>query len=337
MDKLKTGAFTGDPSKGNPYEGDRGTGIQYDSYEANNLLVDTPNGNPQIVPTYRLLTRRLIGYLQAKEGQRVLDLGSGTGISTLEALTQNPGILVTGVEKSQGMLEVAKYKFHKTDGRELLAFVKDTKLLEYWRKFRDESARFEHYVQFINGDIQDMGFLGDWKADHAIGNQIMHWTDLTRAFTSLRRVLKDKGTLVWNTASHFYDDEEFPSAEYGFRYNDFLKYVLDELASKSGTEVGDYHNLSVPKHNLETIRDTTKKAGFDTKKVGLHLNPLDFQTFIQKHVPQFARQLVKSKWSEEELTARIDEAIAKTINNPAAFQDTRHKYDIIPIFRSIKL
>lgn len=345
MANLKDGAFTGDKDEGNPYSGDRGKGIAYDRYEADYLAVCPEGGSSRISTGYRVGARELISYSRAGEGDKILDLGSGTGIATLELLLQKGDVSVVGVELSEGMIQVARYKFHQDKGEEILSEVEDKKLLDYWSRFREESNPFGDKVQFIAGDFQEIDSLDEESYDVAVGNQFMHWTDLGTTFRQLNRFLKSKGEVVWNSASHFYDNHCFPAAEYGFRYNDFLAYVLDDL-SKNGLEVKDYRQLSKPSYNLTLIETISHNTRFDTRQVATLLKPVDLQIFVQNHVPVFARQLVasgvdredeeESRGFEEELQAKIKEAISRTIVNPKAMSDTKHKYDIIPFFRSTK-
>lgn len=334
MEKLPIGAYTGSADKGNPFQGDLGKGISYDTYEANFPRIIQEGDFPYIANTYRTAAKNLLKYLPALERPKFLDLGSGTGICTLEILCQNKDASVLGVEISEGMLLVAKYKFHHDEGKELLAGVKDEKLLDYWRQFRKESEVHKDKVSFLQGDFQEVEQIEPESIDLAAANQFMHWTDLTKSFTQLNKFLRKGGMVVWNSASHFYDDKQFPSAKYGFRYNDFMKYVLEEV--NKTVNVKEIYTLSVPKYNFCSIESITSEQGFETKQVATGLAPVDLQTFIKNHVPIFVKALITSEIGEEELKRITREAIAKTINNPKALEDTTHKYDILPVFRSVK-
>lgn len=286
---MKTSAYTGKGAS--PYD----DGIAYDRYEAKTGM-------------YRRGAAALVRHLDA--GQVVMDLGSGTGICTLEVLSQNPGVNVVGIEKSAGMIDVAKYKFHMGDMSADNA---------YWEKFRSESARYRGQVSFVQADIETV----DMRADSAVANQSMHWTDINRAFENLGKCVD---RVVWNSASHFFEDGKYPSLEYGFRYNDFLGYVLDEV-SKS-VLVRDYKELSRPEHDIETIKAI---EGFETEQVETYLVDVDMEVFVKNHVPVFVRELAQG-----DVTGIVDEAIAKALANPLALRDTMHMYDIVPIFVSRK-
>ncbi|MEW5896826.1 MAG: class I SAM-dependent methyltransferase [Nanoarchaeota archaeon] len=337
MSGLKDNAYTGDSKKRNPYEGDLDKGIAYDKYEANFPVIVQAGNFPEISTTYRQAARELVQYSSARNGQTVLDLGSGTGISTLELLQQKQGIYVVGVEMSEGMLLVAKYKFHQNNGEELLAQVTDEKLLQYWWDFRKESRNYRYKAEFLQGDFQEVQNIAPESIYSAIGSQFMHWTDLSKSFKQLNRFLRTKGEVVWSSASHFYNDAQFPAAKFGFRYNDFLACVLDDVCHEGGFAANDYHSLSKPSYNLESVKAITLEQGFETEQIATHLREVDLQVFVQNHVPVFVRQLVgTSKTEQERLEEMIKKAVGRAIVNPKALQDTTHKYDVIPIFRSVK-
>ena len=286
--RLNDGAFTGSNKQGNPYLDGIEKGIAYDIYEANTPVIKQIDGQPTITSMYRDGARELISHFSAKHGQTIMDLGSGTCIATLELLSQNPQIHVVGVEVSKGMLDVGNYKFHKADGKELKN-VNDSKLQQYWDDFRKESRKYKEQVTFINADFQTIDTIEEESIDGAIANQFAHWTDIPTTFSKLHEILKPGKSIVWNSASHFYEDAQFPSLEYGFRYNHFLECVLKEISKEYTVE--DYKKLSRPQHTYETIKEITEKQGFDTKQVATYLVPVDLQIFVKNHVPVVVKEL----------------------------------------------
>jgi len=332
---LKDNAFTGNRNQGNPFSDDLEKGVAYDTYEANATIIEQVGAFPRISSMYRVGASKLISHLSVKPEQKVLDMGSGTGISTLELLSQNPNVNVVGIEISDGMLAVARYKFNLTEGQEIISEVEDQKLLTYWKNFREESQKYSRQVRFLQDDFQSTDKINDGSLDAAIGNQFMHWTELSKTFSQLRRFLKNGSPVVWNSASHFYEDSQFPSFEYGFRYNDFLACVLNEVSKE--VEVKDYKTLSRPEHTLQSIQRVSQEQGFDTQQVGTYLMPVDMQIFIRNHVPVFVRELVKEEIGTVKIEDITRRAVAIAINNPKALNDTTHKYDIVPVFESRKV
>ena len=285
----------------------------------------------------RLNSRRVIIRSSLLPGQTALNLGSGTGISTLELFSQKLPASVIDIESSDGMLLVAKYKFHQDGGKSFLKSVNNKKLLRYWRWFRTESIKYKNLVTFIQDDFQTINSLKPESVDGAVAVQFMHWTNIVKSFAQLKKCLKIGGEIVWDSASHFFNDKKFPAAKYGFRYNDFLAYVLEEVCSKGKWQAKDYRTLSKPPHSIDTIKEITASQGLETTHLATYLNPVDFLVFAQNHVPVFVQQLIISKTDPEELEKRIREAIGKAVVNPKALKDTEHKYDIVPVFKSVKL
>jgi len=312
-------------------------GIGLDTYESGLGLVENEGGKPRILSLYHSGSEKLASFLPKGGEDYYLDLSARTGISTFEILLKNPDVNVVSFVDSEGLYEIVKYKFGISDGEALLEKVDDVKLLEYWNKFRSVAIAMDlkSRTEFLIGDFQESDDEQKFIFDKAIGSNIMHWTDINTSFGSVYKYLKEKGSFFWNTASQFYDDTKFPSSEFGFRYNDFFKCVLDEVCKK-GVEVRDYRKLAVPEHDLESIKEITGKQGFNTKQVGTFLVPVDFQTFIPNHLPVFVKGLVISKIEDNDLINIINESISKTMNNPFAFKDTKHKYDINPVFESVK-
>jgi ubiquinone/menaquinone biosynthesis C-methylase UbiE len=334
--KLGSGAFTGNKDNGNPYSGDLDKGILYDIYEANYPVIATDGNFPRLVSAYRYNAEKLIQNLNPVGKGRVLDVGSGTGIATLELLAQNKSQRVTGLELSSGMLLVAKYKFHKAEGTDLLSYVTDKKLLDYWEEFRAESLQYKDRVELLQGDVQECLEINSESMDGAIANQVMHWTELSKSFGKIAQVLRPGAEIVWNSASHFYNDSRFPVEKYGFRYNGFLAKVLEDVCLRGGFDLPDYTSLSKPKYDFEKVRETTREQGFTTTQIGTSLQQVDFQVFIQNHVPVLVKQLISPFLDSEESDAKIKEAISRAILDPEALSDTKHKYEIVPTFRSVK-
>ncbi len=337
MKKLSPGAFTGNAEEGNPYSGDLSKGIDYDRYEANCPIIFQDGGFPKVLNCYRAGAREVARHYNNNTGTNLLDLGSGTGISTLELHKPRTGARITGIEISEGMLQIAEYKFHKRD-RTTLPEV-DEKIESYWSDFRKETKDNSHNVNFILGDFQTID-LPEASYDGALASQFMHWTDLNKSFSQLQRFLRTEASVIWSSASHFYNDKNFPAAEFGFRYNDFFKYVLEDVCREGDFDAQDPSTLSVPPHNWDSINSITEDNGFHTLQVATYLKKVDFQVFVQNHIPIFVKQLIREKEGRIEQPFNLDKVIAQAIGrqivNPKAMGDTKHKYDIAPIFKSVK-
>ncbi|MBU4301072.1 class I SAM-dependent methyltransferase [archaeon] len=331
---LKDGAFTGSAKNGNPY-GMKLNGVDYDINNLSVKIVDNSKHPSIITYNYESNASRLVEYLSlnSDDPKKVIEIGPGTGITTLELLKKYPNVNVMGIESSEGMLDVAKYKFNLYDG-DLSVFksVDNEELQDYWNKFREESEKYKGRATFILDDIQTTDKIDENSTDAAVANQVMHWTDLSKTFSRLRRFLKDDSPVIWNTASHFFEDSAYPSLEYGFRYSHFVRDVLGEVGKK--VEVDDYKTLSRPKHDINSIQKISKEQGFDTRQVDTYLLPMNFQNIIGHQIYAFVKALTKENVGEENLDRIIKKAIQKTIISPDALSDTKHSYEIIPIFES---
>ncbi len=335
MSKLPDAAYTGNSSKGHPYEGDLGKAVDFDLYESSSPIVGSDN-SPEIFGPYGYGARNLLNHSSIERGDRVLDLGSRTGISTLEIFRRQSDITILGINQSEGMDFLAKYKFSQNNGQ-LVSEIDNEQLLRYWRDFRTESKPYGNNVEFLMGDFEKIDLQHE-SFDSAVASQFMHWSaDLSKPFTQLAKFLKQMGKVAWNSSSHWYNDSKFPSAEFGFRYNDFMSYVLDSVSSGGGIEFKDLFSLSKPEHNIESIKAITSEQGFDTEQEGIYLMQVDFIQFVSRHVPAFVRSLIVStKIDDQELESRVNESIKKAILDPKTLGDTRHRYEIHPVFVSVK-
>lgn len=328
-----------------PFGDDVSKCLAQDIYEANNPgLVDYENSQPLFVGIYRFGSRKLARVLPSLNGQRVLEIGSRSGISTLELFLYHHNLLILGIEKSGGLLDIARYKFNKQEPSESMKNADNPNLLEYWRWFKSESEQYKNKVNFIKEDFDNINSnethgLLESSFDNAVSHQGMHWGDLAKKLKQTKYFLKKGGSLYWTSSGHVYDDSnpEFSNSATYFKNNDFFKYVLEE-AKKLGLKlVSDYHETFKPRFTLEDLKEISSEYGLETTQLSKYPVPVDLQNFLKNHVPAVIRQLGNPNTPNEDLEKITREAIAITINNPKALSDVTHKYDVNPIFRSLKL
>ncbi len=341
--------FTGNVQTGNPYKGDINRGIDYDLFEANTHYLDRDGKVPFLSHPYRAGNRAMMKHLEARIGQRVLDTGSGTGISTLELAAQNQGIIIQGIEISEGMCNIARFKFGHNDWKEVHESIENRAginppkdyqaLLNYWKEFRNEAAPHKERVNFINGDLKNLDQFPNEAFDHATGYCVPHWMgkgdELVKFFTDISRILKPKGTYVWATAAHWFDDGSYPRRERWFLFNEFIQGYLEEARKISGKQF-DAYAPPTPQHDMESISEITSKAGMRTEKAGMFYHDYDLQTIMMNHCAGIARDKLQNKLPAADIERVIIEARAQTVKNPAAMSDTQHKIQFVPIFRTTK-
>jgi SAM-dependent methyltransferase len=335
MNGQKDEVFTGNLGRGNPFEGDLSAAIGYDTVEAYKPMVEDNGAGSVISNNYRYVARRLIRHFPSLPDQRVLDLGSGTGISTLELLCQHPSLTVVGVEIAPGPFSLANYKFHK-DPTDIVKDVTDPTLQSYWDKFRKESEPFQELVTFVNKDFGDKKLTESYpfteKFDGAIGNQYIHNASISQSLWQLKDILKPGAPFLWNSASHFCYDGKVKPKDFGFRYNDFFKVVLDVVNKTFPTrDLSEQPNAA---YSIGHIKRMTEGYGFKTMHCATYLVYFDLRTIIQHHVLPITKSLMKEKIDSERADPVIRHAIGEAIQNPAALSDIQHTYDIVPVFCS---
>jgi SAM-dependent methyltransferase len=213
---LKDGAYTGSLKDGNPYEGDLAQAIAYDRDEINFPVVEEYQGSSIITTGYHAGARRLASLLPKNITGHLLEVGSGTGIATLEMLLQHKGVSIMAIEKSEGMRQLAQYKFGAKAATSSIAS-SEPSLKSYWDHFREQAKPYRKQVQFRQSDIEQVKLLR--KYDGAFANQVMHWTELSESMLAVNENLKEGAPFVWSSASHFYNDATYPTKDFGLRHN----------------------------------------------------------------------------------------------------------------------
>lgn len=112
-----------------------------------------------------------LNFAGLKEGETVVDLGSGAGIDVfLAARRVGAGGRAIGIDMTDEMLSKAR---------------------------KNASEHGYENAEFRKGDIEEHIPLGDASADAVISNCVINLTsDKVKAFSEIRRVLKDGGRMV---------------------------------------------------------------------------------------------------------------------------------------------
>jgi SAM-dependent methyltransferase len=334
--------------KDNPFAGPLAESIRYDYLNSVLHVPIIEDFHTKLLPIYEFGAHYLSKALKSsltKKPQKLLDLGCGTGAST-RMLHQNfPLTEIIGVDQSSSMMRVARYKLRKDNSANDQEFETYAKSI-FEGKFPEHlNSYWVNARNFINSDnkitlqesnlielIENVGI--DWQG--AIAGNSLHWLGdkLGDFFQSLNGV--EKGTpIVWNTASDFYNDPIFPSSSFGFRYNDLIGMVAEELQSQ-GYQLSDYKSFRSPTWNLKAIQDITSDNGFQTEQIGSILIKNDFQRLISLDVPLIMSGLITNNVPPISELERISrEVVGLVLKKQSDFaRDIVHKYEINPIFVS---
>lgn len=114
--------------------------------------------------------KKAVRILMPEKGEKILDIGSGTGDIAIEILRQQPQICVVGIDPAEDMLEIAKQKILKQG--------------------------LQEKIQLETGDALSLHYP-DASYDGIISAFcIRNVEDRAKAFAEMKRVIKNKGKVV---------------------------------------------------------------------------------------------------------------------------------------------
>lgn len=158
-------------------------------------------------PFYQEVNRRLVALTGLRKGQRVVDLGAGTGAVTrllAEEVASGPGAEVIAVEPSETALEVAKRNLENFSGA---------------------------VIRFIQGGAERLSDLVRKPVDAIFFCNAIHLVrEKEQVLAEVRKTLREGGTFSFNTS--FYDGAEPPEAEQFYRR--WMMKALRALKSRYG-------------------------------------------------------------------------------------------------------
>ena len=335
---LGSGAYTGFNRAGNPYMQGIARCIEYEVFD-NKFRVTEFGGLP--VTNYMANAIATLKYARDEKIDKIVEFGSGTGVSTLEIAKRYPDSKIYCVEQSEGMISIARYKFNQGDGRNILSETDNEQIIRYWQEFREKTRYYKENIVFVNSDFQEVDSNLIGSADLGISIQALHWPkNFGKTFEKLGEILGVGKKILWNTASHFFEDEKYPTLEHGFRYNDFMRWVFDEISEKV-PDMQALEEILVPeyKYNLETLKKTTLERGFETKQNGTFLLAIDLEVLIGDYGPALVSLACRDcrGIDAQQIESYYFDAVSETLGKEGALLDTQRKYEIIPIFESVRV
>jgi ubiquinone/menaquinone biosynthesis C-methylase UbiE len=163
-------------------------------------------------PFYQEVNRRLVKLVSLRPGQRVVDLGAGTGAVTrllVEEVAGCRGAEVIAVEPSTSALEVARRNLAQVSGA---------------------------VVRFVQGGAERLSQVVKRPVDAVVFCNAIHLVrEKTRVLQEVYRTLKDGGSFAFNTS--FYQGAEPPEAHQFYRR--WLIKAMRHLKTRYGLTPGD--------------------------------------------------------------------------------------------------
>ena len=169
----------------------------------------------------RYINLDTIGIVNPVKGDHILEIGMGNGLFVKNIVENDPLIKYTGVDFSALMIKEAE--------RINADLIKEGR------------------VKFAKSDVASMPFPD--KAFNKVFtiNTIYFWSDASRNFTQIRRVLQPQGKLFVAIRPR-HQMESYPFTKYGFEM--YTKEELYECLISNGFSVMKIHEIQEPDYEL---------------------------------------------------------------------------------------
>lgn len=181
-----------------------------------------------------LWRRRALRLLRADRPARVLDVATGTADFAILAARRLPQAQITGVDLSEGMLQVGRAKV--------------------------AAAKLAERVQLLTGDCLSLDFEDDSFDAATVAFGVRNFEDLAAGFAEIRRVVKPGGRVVILELS---EPRAFPLRPL---YRIYLRRVIPFAGRLLTGHAREYHYLPTSIEHApqgETLLGLLRTAGFE--------------------------------------------------------------------------
>ena len=188
----------------------------------------------QIDKSWRRAAIRSLGKLKPRQ---ILDVATGTGDFAIEAAAKLGDAKVTGIDISEGMMDLAREKAKK--------------------------RRLEGQLEFINAEVENLPFPDNTFDAVTVGFGVRNFASLAQGLREIHRVLKSGGHVLILELSK--PKNPLISAFYNLYFRKFVPWC-GSLISKD-SEAYSYLNRSVEAFpEREAFIGMMKEAGFNHKQ-----------------------------------------------------------------------
>lgn len=260
---------------------------------------------------YESNARVLASLSDVKSGEVVLEVGCGTGNSTIVFAESMPQIgRLVGVEPSPPFLELAKFKFGKTKGS--LPTDLDADVKGFIEGQRERAKPFSGKVDFVHARADGYLPIRDESVSTIFAASVLHWLAfdnsefrdrnyLDNGISDFARVLKPGGKLIFDSSGLQFDfgDDKLagrPVNSYHWLNHSFHMKFLEKIADDFRDrdlpigQLNDFSSLDRMYHifDLNFLRTRLASFGFEQIPVSgerpyhLQIDPLSFQTIMDR-------------------------------------------------------
>ncbi|MCX6182041.1 MAG: bifunctional demethylmenaquinone methyltransferase/2-methoxy-6-polyprenyl-1,4-benzoquinol methylase UbiE [Bacteroidetes bacterium] len=184
-----------------------------------------------------LWRKKAIRLLKDGQPKIILDIATGTGDFALEALSLNPD-KITGVDISEGMVEVGKVKIKK--------------------------KKLDHKIELLSGDSENLPFADNTFDAITVGFGVRNFENLKKGLSEMNRVLKPGGKVA---VLEFSKPIGFPVKQL---YNFYFKRITPMIGKLVSKDASAYTYLPESVQAFPDGEDFTailKEVGFQNASI----------------------------------------------------------------------